>query len=51
MSDKETKKENMDFEREWERVRLCAKLIREGDARIVVRKRKDGSIYRYTKLK
>lgn len=33
----------------WDEVRMCAGLLREGKARIVVATRKDGSTYRYTK--
>lgn len=35
----------------WDEARLCAELIKEGKAKIVVATRKDGSKYRYTKRK
>ena len=35
----------------WEEARLCASLIRDGKARIVIAKKKDGSTFRYTKLR
>lgn len=35
----------------WEEVRLCATLLREGKARIVIVTRADGSTYRYTKAR
>lgn len=40
-----------DIRRTWDEVRLCATLIRQGQARIVSVVRMDGSRYRYTKLK
>lgn len=35
----------------WEEARLCANLIREGKAKIMIATRKDGTTYRYTKPK
>ncbi len=40
-----------DIRRTWDEVRLCATLIRQGQAQIVSVVRMDGSRYRYTKLK
>ena len=40
-----------DIRRTWDEVRLCATLIRQGQARIVSVVRMDGIRYRYTKLK
>lgn len=38
----------VNFEKEWNEVRLCAELIRNGKAVIKAVPQKDGSIYRYT---
>lgn len=35
----------------WDEARECADLIKKGKARIVIATRRDGSTYRYTKLK
>lgn len=40
-----------DFRLAWEEIMTCAALLRQGKARIVTVTRKDGSTYRYTKLK
>lgn len=39
------------FQKGWEEARLCAKLLREGKAHIMIVTRKDGSTYRYTRPK
>lgn len=38
-----------DLRRKWDEVRLCADLLRRGQAVIVAAERKDGIKYRYTK--
>lgn len=40
-----------EIKKEWDEVKLCADLIREGKARVFVATRRDGSVYRYTKLR
>lgn len=40
-----------DFILAWEEIMTCTALIREGKARIVTVTGKDGSTYRYTKLR
>lgn len=49
MSEKTDVKVLEEIRKAWDEVRLCANLIREGKAKIVVATRKDGSVYRYTK--
>lgn len=49
MSEKMEVKVPEEIRKAWDEIRLCAALIREGKARIVVATRKDGSVYRYTK--
>ncbi len=49
MSGKTEVKAPEDIRRGWEEIQFCAKLIREGKAKIIVATRKDGSVYRYTK--
>lgn len=39
-----------DIRRAWDEVRVCATLIRKGQARIVKVTKEDGSVHRYTKL-
>ncbi len=39
------------FRRQWDEVRVCATLLREGQARIAVAERKDGTKCRYTKIR
>lgn len=49
MSEKLTVNVPEDIKKRWDEMMLCATLIREGKARIVIAVRKDGSTYRYTK--
>lgn len=51
MSEKSDVRIPEDIRKEWDEARLCASLIREGKAGIMAVTRKDGSIYRYTKLR
>ena len=51
MSEKAEVKATEDIWKAWEGMQLCAKLLREGKAKIMVATRRDGSTYRYTKLK
>lgn len=37
------------IQKEWDEARLCAKLLRQGAARIVIATRRDRSTFRYTK--
>lgn len=39
------------FRRQWDEIRVCATLLRQGQARISSGRRGDGSTYRYTELK
>lgn len=47
---KEKEKPEDTFRHEWQEVQICALLIRKGRAKIMVRKRKDGRKFRYTKV-
>lgn len=51
MSEKPEVKATEDIRKAWEEMQFCAKLLREGKAKIMVATRRDGSTYRYTKLK
>ena len=51
MSEKAEVKATEDIRKAWEEMQFCAKLLREGKAKIMVATRRDGSTYRYTKLK
>lgn len=51
MSKKTEVKVREDIRKAWEEMRFCAKLLREGKAKIMVATRRDGGTYRYTKLK
>lgn len=51
MSEKTEVKTSEDIRKAWEEMQLCAKLLREGKAKIMVATRKDGTTYRYTKPK
>ena len=39
-----------DLEREWNEVRVCFRLIQCGRARIMIKRRLDGSVKRYTEI-
>lgn len=49
MSEKSDVKVPEEIRKGWEEARLCANLIREGKAKIMIATRKDGTTYRYTK--
>lgn len=51
MSEKSDVKVPEEIRKGWEEARLCANLIREGKAKIMIATRKDGTTYRYTKPK
>lgn len=51
MSEKIKGESPVNFKKEWNEIRLCAELIRNGKAVIKAVPKKDGSIYRYTKKK
>ena len=51
MSEKSEVKVPEEIRKGWEEVRMCASLIRDGKAKIMVATRKDGPTYRYTKPK
>lgn len=48
---KENVKVPDDLRRAWDEIRLCATLIRQGQARIVIATGKDGTRRRYTKVR
>lgn len=49
MSKKIKGESSVNFIEDWNEVRLCAELIRNGKAVIKAVPQKDGSVYRYTK--
>lgn len=49
MSEKSDVKVLEEIRKGWEEARLCANLIRKGNAKIMVVTRRDGTTYRYTK--
>lgn len=51
MSEKSDVKVPEEIRKGWEEAMLCASLIRNGKAKIMVATRKDGTTYRYTKPK
>ena len=51
MSEKSDVKVPEEIRKGWEEARLCANLIREGKAKIMIATRKDGTTYRYTRPK
>ena len=51
MSEKSDVQVPEEIRKGWEEARLCANLIREGKAKIMIATRKDGTTYRYTKPK
>lgn len=51
MSEKTEVKVLEDILKAWEEMQFCAKLLREGKAKIMVATRRDGTTYQYTKPK
>ncbi len=51
MSEKAEVKAPHDIREAWDEMQFCAKLLREGKAKIMVATRRDGSTYHYTKSK
>ena len=51
MSEKKTVVVPDEFRRQWDEIRICAALLRQGQARIASGRRGDGSTYQYTELK
>lgn len=51
MNEKSETKVPEEIRKGWEEAMLCASLIRDGKAKIMVATRKDGTTYRYTKPK
>ncbi len=51
MGEKKTVAVPEELRRQWDEVRVCATLLREGKAYIKAVARSDGSTYRYTKLR
>lgn len=39
-----------EFRKQWEEVRVCAELIRQGRAQVMIRRRPGGRKHRYTRV-
>lgn len=51
MSEKASVNVSKKIWKDWDEMMLCVSLIRQGKAKIMIATRRDGSKYRYTKLK